>query len=77
MTSEYKCPKCSKTVVLPSSPFSRKKKQCPHCGRELMAWDTKPKHQQHAGKRENWWPIIVFGIGVVVLALGVYLFFRH
>jgi DNA-directed RNA polymerase subunit RPC12/RpoP len=76
MSSEYKCPKCSKTVVLPPGPGSRKK-QCPHCGRELKTWDTKPKHQQHASRKESWWPVIALAIGAAILALGAYLLFKH
>jgi hypothetical protein len=72
---EYTFPKCSKTVTLALLPlFGRK--QCPHCGRELMDWDRKPKHQQYVGKKENWLPIILFAIVVVGIAAGVYFYFR-
>jgi DNA-directed RNA polymerase subunit RPC12/RpoP len=75
MMREYTCPKCSKIVTFPIRP-SVKKRQCPHCGREIMDWDGKPDRQQHGGKKENWLPIIVFAIVVAGMAAGVYLYFR-
>jgi DNA-directed RNA polymerase subunit RPC12/RpoP len=72
-TRQYTCPKCSKTVTFPKLPLF-KKRQCPHCGRDIMEWDVKPEHRQHGGIGAVVPPKVVYLVVVLVL-IGAVVYF--
>lgn len=73
LIAKYTCPKCSKTVTFPNLSLFRKR-QCPHCGREIKDWDVKPEHQQHGGVGVRVPPKVIFLV-VLVMLVGAVVFF--
>jgi hypothetical protein len=73
---EYTCPQCRKTLVFPASPPVRKR-QCPHCGRDIMMWDSKPEIQQHGGKADHRLVIVAAIITALGVAACVFVYFYN